>query len=209
MLRFLLTVFVLSIFCINTYADAISDYEAGKKAYAKKEYQTALEYFESAILKDAEYKDAYYGKGEVEIALKKNNDALESFTKIIELDPENTQAYLTRSFVYAMEETRDFQKAKEDLDKVIELDENNLEALQARALVNYELKNKLDAYKDIEQVILIAPDEYVSYGIKAYFEVSDYKFISAIKDYNKFKKLRKDMQTSEEKQKFEDFKNEL
>ena len=68
--------------CYCLMASPKGDDMSGREAFYKNEYEAALRFYVNAISQDENYVDAYCGKGEAEIGLKKYDDAISTYTKI-------------------------------------------------------------------------------------------------------------------------------
>ena len=190
MKKFLLSLLVIGLMATSAFASATSDFEAGKKAFEVKNYQIALDYFNSAIKQNPNYADAYYEKAQVETTLGKKDDAETSITKYIQLRPNETKGYNARAVLYAFTDRREL--ALKDLDKSISIDKNDWTTYNARALVKHNIKaTKQDAYTDIQRSLEIAPDKVETYRLKALMELTDKKFISAWLDSRYADRLEK------------------
>ncbi|OQA35901.1 MAG: Tetratricopeptide repeat protein [Candidatus Dependentiae bacterium ADurb.Bin331] len=71
-------------------------YNAGKAAYAQKNWQQAATYFDAALQKSEASKEikkrAFFDRGNAQINLQQLDQARESYQKVVELDPEHTFA---------------------------------------------------------------------------------------------------------------------
>ena len=66
--------------------------------------------------------------------LGKFDEAIELYTKSLELNPEFDEAYFHRGVAYANK--REYQPAKKDFEKVIELDSNSKRTAETRKLLS-------------------------------------------------------------------------
>ena len=81
--------------------------------------------------------------------------AIETFSKIIDLDPNWAEAWNKRATALYMK--GEFQKSQNDIDKVLKLEKRHFGALAGQGLVNIELKNYEKALKSYEDVMNIYP----------------------------------------------------
>lgn len=180
MKKLVLGLLVSTLISTSVFANATSDFEAGKKAVEAKNYQIAIDYFNSAIKQNPNYADAYYEKAQVEGTIGKKDDSEASITKYIQLKPNETKGYNARAVLYAF--TNRQELALKDLDKSISINRNDWTTYNARALVKHNVKDKAtkaEAYTDIQRSLEIAPDKVETYRLKALMELSDRKWISA------------------------------
>lgn len=96
MKKIFLTFIILTMFASCALATALKDYESGKKAFESKDYAAAVEYYNSAIKKNAKYADAYYSRGEAQMELDLYDEAIASFAKVISLKPSFADGYYGR-----------------------------------------------------------------------------------------------------------------
>ena len=85
----------------------------------------------------------------------KLNEAVNIFTKVIELDPNWAEAWNKRATVFYL--LGKFQKSQNDIDKVLELEERHFGALAGQGLVNIQLKNYEKAIMSYEKAQKIYP----------------------------------------------------
>ena len=82
-------------------------------------------------------------------------EAIEIFTKVIELDPSWPEAWNKRATVFYM--VGEFEKSQKDIDVVLKLENRHFGALAGQGLVNIKLENYDKAIKSYENVIEIYP----------------------------------------------------
>ena len=90
--------------------------------------------------------------------LVKNNQlkqAVNVFTKVIELDPYWAEAWNKRATVFYL--LGEFQKSQDDIDKVLKLEKRHFGALAGQGLVNIQLKNYEKAIMSYEKAQKIYP----------------------------------------------------
>ena len=85
----------------------------------------------------------------------KYNQAIEVFSKAIELDPSWAEAWNKRATVLYL--SGEFEKSQNDIDKVLELEERHFGALAGQGLVNIHLGNFEKAIKSYEKAKEIYP----------------------------------------------------
>ena len=88
-----------------------------------------------------------------------NNDqlkeAIDIFTKVIQIDPSWAEAWNKRATVLYL--LGDFKKSQKDIDKVLELEKRHFGALAGQGLVNIQLKNYEKAIISYEKAQKIYP----------------------------------------------------
>lgn len=117
-------------------------------------------------------------------------EAINAYSKAIELNPNYYEAYLKRASIYV--EKYDERKALEDLNRMIELKPNVLEPYYLRANVLAKLKKYDLAIADYDKTLALKADEFQAKEkvIPVYMNRGDCylflkKYDSAIADYNK------------------------
>ena len=85
----------------------------------------------------------------------KLTEAVNIFTKVIELDPGWAEAWNKRATVLYL--LGEFQKSQNDIDKVVELEKRHFGALAGQGLVNIQLKNYEKAILSYEKAQKIYP----------------------------------------------------
>ena len=85
----------------------------------------------------------------------KYNQAIDVFSKAIELDPLWAEAWNKRATVLYL--SGEFEKSQNDIDKVLELEKRHFGALAGQGLVNIHLKNYEKAIESYERAKEIYP----------------------------------------------------
>ena len=118
--------------------------------------------------------------------LKNNEDysnAIAEYTKILELDLENQDAYFNRGLSYS--EMNDYKSAIVDFSKLIELNPKNVFAYYHRGNAYQDLQNYEQAISDYTQAIKLNPNYTDAYNNRGwtYYLLKNYS--EAIKDFDK------------------------
>ncbi len=82
--------------------------------------------------------------------------AIADLNKVIEADPKNGQALMTRTRVYLQK--KEFGKAEQDIEDVLAIQPNQPGALYFRSLVAANQKRLGDAIADLQQVVRLVPN---------------------------------------------------
>ena len=85
----------------------------------------------------------------------KLNEAVDIFTKVIDLDPSWAEAWNKRATVLYL--LGEFQKSQNDIDKVLELEKRHFGALAGQGMVNIKLKNYDKAKRSYQKAQEIYP----------------------------------------------------
>ena len=83
------------------------------------------------------------------------SDAIDVFTKVIQLDPTWAEAWNKRATVLYL--LGDYEGSQKDIDKVLELEERHFGALAGQGMVNIQLKNYDKAKRSYQKVQEIYP----------------------------------------------------
>ena len=82
-------------------------------------------------------------------------EAVEIFTKVIELDPSWAEAWNKRATVFYL--MGEFKKSQNDIDEVLKLEKRHFGALAGQGLVNLKLENYEKAIISYEEAMKIYP----------------------------------------------------
>ncbi len=126
---------------------------------------------------------ALYEQGVEKIGEKDYTEAVELFTRAIELDPGHEKAYSKRGAVRA-EFLRQYKAALSDLDKAIELNPGNAVALHNRGLCKISLNDTESAVEDFTRAIKKSPAYYIAHNSRGVAQGMLGKYEEAIKDFN-------------------------
>lgn len=120
--------------------------------------------------------------------------AVKYYSKAIELDPEDIDAYNNRGNAYRA--LNKFEKAITDYSKVIELDSENVDAYNNRGISYHDLKKFKEAIRDYNKAIELEPSSVVSYAnlLECYINMDEYgKALEAIDKVSSYCVEVKDM----------------
>jgi len=127
--------------------------------------------------------DKYFDMGNYYANLKKDDLAIKSYTKAIELNPNDADTYYNRGNSYY--DLKDYSSAIKDYTKAIELNTNYVYAYYNRGLSYYKLKKYDLAIKNYTKAIELNSnyaDAYFGRGY-SYNKIKNYEL--SIKDYKK------------------------
>lgn len=113
----------------------------------------------------------------------RNEDAIQEYTKAIEIDPRSAAAYNNRGNVYG--DLEQYEKAIEDYNKAIELEPDDALAYNNRGIIYDDLEQYEKALEDYNKAIELDPgyaDAYSNRGV-TYKKLKQYE--KAISDYDK------------------------
>jgi lipoprotein NlpI len=118
------------------------------------------------ILTNFEADPAYLMRGMAQLHAARYAEAVTSFTKAIEWDPEEAWAFSGRG--YGRCRLKDFDGARADLDKALELDPRNADAWNARGIVRAHFKDYSGAVADCTRAIELNPGFFGAYDNRAH-----------------------------------------
>jgi len=126
---------------------------------------------------------AYHNLGTIYTDMGDLSQAMDSFTKAIEINPELAEPYAGRAYIYA--EQGLFAEAIGDYTMTIKLEPEHLSAYRSRGVAFYNMGNNEEAIADIDRALKIDPE----YGSKepylwrgrAHYSLGD--FDQAVADY--------------------------
>lgn len=108
--------------------------------------------------------------------------AIENFDKVIELDPENINAYFNRG--RAKSAIGNQKESISDYNKVLELDPEFSMAYNNRGWSNFLLKNYIEALIDFNKAIELDPKNYVAYDSRQETKFALNDFVGCLEDCN-------------------------
>ncbi len=109
--------------------------------------------------------------------------AIQEFSKAIELNPQYVSSYFMRAYVYAQLE--DIQPSLADYNRVIALDPDNANAYNNRGNLKKELKDLKGSLADYDQVLKLSPNDANTYSNRGLVKEELKDFPGAMADFNK------------------------
>ena len=116
----------------------------------------------------------FFEKGLALTKSAKYQDAIEAYSKGIELDPKNPKIYYNRGNVYG-HRLGNYPLAIEDFNRAVDLNPEFVSAYDNRANANFLLGNYREAIRDCEQAIRLDPKNPLPYFTRghAYYKLGD------------------------------------
>ncbi|HBB33418.1 MAG TPA: hypothetical protein DC064_16845 [Cyanobacteria bacterium UBA9273] len=105
--------------------------------------------------------DTLFEQGNDKIRAEDYEGAVEAFTQVLKMNPQDAEAYYNRGL--ALAQLEEYEKAIADYSKVLELNPDDLEAYDNRALARARLQDYLGAIADYTQVLERKPDDAEAY----------------------------------------------
>lgn len=164
-------------------------YNSGVDAFAKKDFEKAIEYFTLSTQKEEKQPQAYYNLALSYQHMKEYEKAVASYSKFLEIVPNDYDGLYNLGLVYFSK--GNFKKAIEIFEKCVNLsmDKESIKALILAYLENKESQNAINFAEDLLQTYPDKIDLY--YEIAKTFETKnslskDFTFIdTAIEMYSK------------------------
>ncbi len=145
------TITLVGIICSLTSFGQTSQehFQNGILKHKQQDFKGAIKDYDKSIKEDKTNKDAYFNRGNCELALKDFKSAMSDFNKTIELDSKFADAYYSRATVFVSQEK--YIDALPDLDKTIELDPTTPNVLTLRGQIRVQTGNKKGGCEDFNQ----------------------------------------------------------
>ncbi len=140
------------IFLLNK---AIAQQELKKYDDSEKTFKTLLSYY-------PKYDNAYLGMAQLYLAKGDTIAALEGVSKSIELNRNNSDAYVMRADIMIRNKS-DYAKALADMDSAIRLEPKHADYFVNRAFLKYNLDDYFGAMSDFDYAINLEPSNVVAH----------------------------------------------
>lgn len=124
----------------------------------------------------------FLGRGKAALMESDNTEAINRFTRIIEVKPKFAQAYFLRGI--AKYNLGDYLGAREDFSQAIHINPFYSEAYHYRGLTKQQLNDFNDAMSDFEEALLMDPTEAMVYVHRGLTYLLNDKFQEARNDFN-------------------------
>lgn len=147
-------------------------------------FNKSKENYTNAMKVDSTCAQAYIKRSNVYWQLGQKDNAFADLSQLIEIDPENAEAYYIRGGLY-WNDFRDNEKALADIGRAIEIDPNYKYAYSTRGFIYYQLGQYDNAMVDYNKVIEIDPEDAVSYWQRGDIYRCTGEYDKALTDYNR------------------------
>ncbi len=124
------------------------------------DFQSALDFINSAIMADTTYMNAYLLRSEINYELGHYTSTIKDIDKAFRLDPQKSK-YMSKYYLLrgkAYRKINDLEAAKRDVDKTITIKDKNAEAYYERAILYSEKGKYREALQDLNKAIELYPD---------------------------------------------------
>ena len=154
-------------------------FQKGIEQRTAKKYLLAANYLDKAVQFNPKYKEAYLENGYVNLEMRKTDNAINNFSKVLEIEPSNPQA--TSELMELYYNYRQFSKAKEMAGKC----NSCLNAEKIVAMCNFQEEDYGNAVKGLMSYLAKNPqDPEATYTLgRSYLEMEQFK--QAIPYYTK------------------------
>lgn len=173
----------------NKISDEILTLEDGLKKTNNRKIKDSLEELrkKGELPKNSDA-DQYYVEGLRFVKENKENESINSFTKVIGMDSSFCKAYIARGNSYNC--IKKYDEAIKDFTKAIELNSNSFYAYLGRGDSYCRIEKNDEALKDYTKAIEINPNSDEGYIARGEFYRWENKYDEAIKDFTKAIELK-------------------
>ena len=140
----------------------------------------SVEHYSNALELDPSYVEAYNGRGQAYMNLKKIPEAISDFTKAIDAGIVTPKLFGNRGKCYAL--LSRFEEAIPDLSKSLELEPKSAEIWYFRAFSSEKTGNLTEALNDYTKAVELNPDYVEALVNRGLLHYKDNKYDLAIKD---------------------------
>lgn len=184
-------VLLLALAAGSATASGVDDLRGADAALKKGQFKEAVVHANKAIasgqLKKSTLAIAYMRRAQAYAALGDAKNAIESCTKVIELDPTTPLGYSLRGSLYI--QLKEFEKAIEDYTRVIALDPRKANGWTNRAIAKVTKGDLGTSLQDLRRAIEVEPNNPVAYYYRANLYFYQGNYAAAAADYRKHSEL--------------------
>lgn len=189
---YLLLVSFVLLFGCKLFKNAEKSYEEGMVFFEKKDYQSALPHFKTAleinpkeekylkVLYDVYNKMYFHDLGEEEVKY-----YIGVLTQLIEINPDKFEYRSKRGSMYCNYKIKDYEKGIEDFTFIISKRENYVLAIVNRSDCYIGLNKFEEALKDLNYNLKVSPENTDALRARANFYKRRNQFDNAIEDFQK------------------------
>jgi tetratricopeptide (TPR) repeat protein len=129
-----------------------------------------------------------YHRGETFLELKRYKDALEVYSRAVELKPEYTEAWIGKA--NTLLELKRYQDAMEAYDKAIQLQPNDLEAWKGRGKALDNMQRYEEAIASFDNALKIQPNNLETWTERGNVQIKLQQYSEAITSFDKAVKIQ-------------------
>jgi tetratricopeptide (TPR) repeat protein len=138
-------------------AMAMQAFNQGVQRFNARQYQEAVPFFDQAIEHDAEFAEAYYGRGSCHYYQKNIDAALSDLNEALRINPDFLDACALRGAVYYGAEQWDAALA--DFNFVLSHRPTDAQSLLGRGVINLKKDRLKSAERDFRSFLRLRPDD--------------------------------------------------
>jgi len=173
------------------WAGGAEHLQQGETEMHRGRYEQALASFTRAIdspdLKGSLYAIAFIKRGEAYAALRRYNDAIRDYDRVIEFNPKNPLGYNYRGYVLL--EAKRYDEAIRDFTRAITLDPKFVNAWNNRAMAGVAKGEIGRPLEDLRRAILADPDNPVAYYYRGNLYFYQGNYVAAAADFARHAEL--------------------
>jgi tetratricopeptide (TPR) repeat protein len=152
---------------VSTPHPRTEDYRAGMQAYSRRDFETAIGFFQQALKMETQSPDLYYHIGEAYRQLGKLGKANDAFIQALALNPNFAPAYVGRALTLITRNPDQVRDARDDIATAISLDPNFVDAYLAMAQIDLQQKDANDALSQVTIALDLSPSSALGYLYQA------------------------------------------
>ncbi len=153
---------------------AENNFRIGQIYYEKKEYGSAIEYFEKVTAKKPDFADAREYLGDIYDRRGMADKAVENYTRVVRVNPDNIHAQYQLGLNYFKQ--KEYDKMIAAYKKTISIDPNFADAHYNLGMAYYYRNMYEDAIAEFQTAIKLNPNDASSYSLLAQTKTTAYEF---------------------------------
>ncbi len=174
----------------NLSADSVNKIKAAfflqraNTAVIVKDYKTAEQYFAKAVEVHPKYFEAWLAKAELEVTMREDDKALNSYKKANEVDSNKANVHYGIAMIY--QRSKKTSDALKELDKAIKLNPKHVEALMERAVIYKASKRYLESIVEYNKAVKADITHYQAYRERGLVKILVKDYDEAADDFTRF-----------------------
>jgi serine/threonine-protein kinase len=97
----------------------------GRDEEAEERFEQAMQRFEAALEADSSYAHTYNGIGDIHFSQGDYDEALDNYEQVLDIDPQNADAYINTGLVYRIMDSPDYDEALDAFEQAAEISPEN------------------------------------------------------------------------------------
>jgi tetratricopeptide (TPR) repeat protein len=150
---------------VDTPHPIVEAYRAGMRSYERSEWSALLTFMQQAVTAEPNAPDFYYYMAEAYRMMGNYQDAVNKYTKALEINPQFAPAYLGRALAY--EKINPKADIEGELNYAIDADPFYVDAYLARARIRIAHQNPQAALDDLQYAEGLFPNNPLVYVLRA------------------------------------------